>query len=104
MSETEKTSIFNPKDKLSERDKKIIYLEYVPPNLKSIVKKHKCKYDVDNHKWYTEDEKSELISYFSKRRIDFWELMNEIGVQYDRETLSWYTYNENDSLKKYFND
>ena len=104
MSETEKITIFNPKDKLSEREKPKIYLDYVPPYFKSIVKKNHCKYDVENHKWYTQDEKSQMIHDFTKRRVDFWEFMNEIGLQYDKENKHWYTFNSNESLKKFFND
>jgi hypothetical protein len=102
MSEIEKVSIFNPKDKLSEREKPKIYLDCVPQKLKSIVKQNKCKYDLECHKWFTLDEKSKMIHDFSKKRIDFWDYMNEMGIQYDKENKSWYTYNSNEALQKFF--
>ena len=102
MDTFEKVSIFNPKDKLSEREKPKIYLDYVPLSQKSVVKKNNCKYDKDNYKWYTQDEKSKMIQDFSKRKIDFWEFMNQIGVTYDKENKEWYTYNSNEFLQNYF--
>ena len=104
MSDIEKLSLFNPKDKLNEREKPKIYLDCVPQKFKSIVKKNKCKYDIDNNKWYTQDEKSKMIQDFSKNIIDFWDFMNEVGVQYDKEKKQWYTYNSNEELKKFFID
>ena len=99
---SEKVTIFNPKDKLSEREKPKIYLDYVPQKFKSVVKQNKCKYDIETYKWYTLDEKSKMIHDFSKKRIDFWDYMNEMGIQYDKEHKSWYTYNSNESLQKFF--
>ena len=43
-----------------------------------------------------------MIHDFSKKRIDFWDYMNEMGIQYDKENKSWYTYNSNESLQKFF--
>ena len=128
MSEIEKVTIFNPKDKTNEKstllqsnvseksnnylvdvyqknksiEKPKIYLDYVPQKFKSIVKQNKCKYDFESHQWYTLDEKSKMIHDFSKKRIDFWDYMNEMGIQYDKENKSWYTYNSNESLQKFF--
>jgi hypothetical protein len=128
MSEIEKITIFNPKDKTNEKstllqsnvseksnnylvdvyqknksiEKPKIYLDCVPQKFKSLVKQNKCKYDLENHKWYTLDEKSKMIHDFSKKRIDFWDYMNEMGIQYDKENKIWYTYNSNESLQKFF--
>ena len=79
-----------------------IYLDYVPQKSKLIVKDNKCKYDVDTHKWYTLDENNTMIHDFTKKYIDFWEFMNDIGVQFDKETKQWYTFQSNDSLKDFF--
>ena len=128
MSEIEKVTIFNPKDKTNEKstllqsnvseksnnylvdvyqknksiEKPKIYLDYVPQKFKSIVKQNKCKYDFENHKWYTLDEKSKMIHDFSKKRIDFWDYMNEMGIQYDKENKTCYAYNSNETVLKFF--
>jgi hypothetical protein len=81
-----------------------IYLDYVPQKSKLVVKNNKCKYDVDTHKWYTLDEKSKMIHDFTKKNINFWEFMNDIGVHFDKETKQWYTFQSNDSLKNFFID
>ena len=107
MSDQVKTTIFNPKDKSGEIPppfKPKIYLDYVPQKSKLVVKNNKCKYDVDTHKWYTLDEKSPMIHDFTKKNINFWEFMNDIGVQFDKETKQWYTYKSNDTLQKFFID
>ena len=43
-----------------------------------------------------------MIHDFTKKYIDFWEFMNDIGVQFDKETKQWYTFQSNDSLKDFF--
>ena len=63
-----------------------IYLDYVPQKSKLVVKDNKCIYDADTHKWYTVDEKSTMIHDFTKKNFNFWEFMNDIGVQFDKET------------------
>ena len=45
-----------------------------------------------------------IIQDFGRKNINFWEFMNDIGVQYDKETKQWYTYNSNEVLKNFFND
>ena len=45
-----------------------------------------------------------MIQDFSRNVIDFWDFMNEVGVQYDKEKKQWYTYNSNEELKKFFID
>ena len=49
----------------------IIYLDFVPNEFKSVVRKHKCKYDIEKHKWYTTDKNNTIIKDFSKNSIDF---------------------------------
>ena len=39
MSDQEKTTLFNPKDKLNEREKPKIYIDYIPQKLKAVAKK-----------------------------------------------------------------
>ena len=104
MSDQEKTTLFNPKDKLNERQKPKIYIDYIPQKLKAVAKKNKCFYDIECHKWYTNDPKNMIIQDFGRKNINFWEFMNDIGVQYDKETKQWYTYNSNEVLKNFFND
>ena len=83
-------------------DKKF-YLEYVPKELKSIVKKNNCKYDNEVYKWFTTDEDNQMIQDFSKQFIDFWELMNELSISFDQENKKWYTFKSNEKIhNKYF--
>ena len=40
---------------------------------------------------------------FSKNPIDFWALMNDLGVSYDKENKCWYTFYSNEKIdKNYF--
>ena len=100
MEENLKTSIFNPKDKLSETTilNEKIYLDFVPNEFKSVVRKHKCKYDIEKHKWYTTDKNNTIIKDFAKNPIDFWALMNDLGVSYDNENKCWYTFYSNEKI------
>ena len=83
-------------------DKKF-YLEYVPKDLKNIVKKNNCKYDNQIYKWFTTDEDNQMIQDFSKQFIDFWELMNELSISFDQENKKWYTFKSNEKINnKYF--
>ena len=44
-----------------------------------------------------------MIQDFSKRKIDFWDLMNDLGLAYDKEEKCWYTYESNEKIdKKHF--
>ena len=63
------------------------YLEHVPnlEEYKAIVRKNKCKYDPHIYKWYTSDIKCPMIQDFSKKYIDFWGFMNDLGISYDEE-------------------
>ena len=95
MEENLKTSIFNPKDKLNEST---IFNEF-----KSHVRKKNCKYDIEKHKWYTTDKNNTIIKDFSKNSIDFWALMNDLGISYDTENKCWYTFYSNEKIdKNYF--
>jgi len=98
MEENLKTSIFNPNDKLNESTilNEKIYLDFVPNEFKSVVRKHKCKYDIEKHKWYTADKNNTIIKDFSENSIDFWALMNDLGVSYDKENKCWYTFYSNE--------
>ena len=68
MEETLKTSLFNPKDKLNESSNfnEKFYLDFVPNEFKSVVRKHKCKYDIEKHKWYTTDKIYTIVKDFAK--------------------------------------
>jgi hypothetical protein len=35
----------------------------VPNEFKSVVKKHKCKYDIEKHKWCTTDKNNRQIGF-----------------------------------------
>ena len=85
-----------------EKPEPKIYLDYVPQNSRLVVKTNKCKYDAESHQWYTSDEKSPMIHDFAKQNINFWEFMNDIGVQFDKETKQWYSYKSNETLKRFF--
>ena len=101
MDQNLKVSIFNPSDK--QKDKTRYYLGYVPKDMKTIVRKNNCKYDTEIFRWFTTDENSKMIQDFSKTQIDFWELMNELGVSYDKDDKIWYTYKSNEKIQsKYF--
>ena len=105
MEENLKNSIFNPKDKLNESTNfnEKFYLDFVPNEFKSVVRKHKCKYDIEKHKWYTTDKNNTIIKDFAKNPIDFWALMNDLGVSYDKENKCWYTFYSNEKIdKNYF--
>ena len=79
------------------------YLDFVPNEFKSVVRKHKCKYDIEKHKWYTTDKNNTIIKDFAKNPIDFWALMNDLGVSYDKENKCWYTCYSNEKIdKNYF--
>ena len=47
-----------------------IYLDFVPNEFKSVVRKHKCKYDIEKHKWYTTDKNNRIIKDFFKNSIN----------------------------------
>ena len=105
MEENLKTSIFNPKDKLNESTNfnQVIYLGYVPNEKKALVKKNNCFYDKNIYRWYTYEGNIKMIQDFSKRKIDFWDLMNDLGLAYDKEEKCWYTYESNEKIdKKHF--
>ena len=105
MEENLKTSIFNPKDKLNESTNfnEKIYLDFVPNEFKSHVRKKNCKNDIEKHKWYTTDKNNTSIKDFAKNPIDFWALMNDLGVSYDKENKCWYTFYSNEKIdKNYF--
>ena len=72
MEETLKTSLFNPKDKLNESSNfnEKFYLDFVPNEFKSVVRK-KCKYDIEKFKWYTTDKNNAVIKDFSKKQLTF---------------------------------
>ena len=52
---------------------------------------------------YTTDKNNSIIKDFSKNPIDFWALMNDLGVSYDKENKCWYTFYSNEKIdKNYF--
>ena len=56
------------------------YLDFVPNKFKSFVRKKNCKHDIEKPKWYTNDKNNSIIKDFTKNPIDFWALMNDLGV------------------------
>ena len=62
-----------------------------------------CFYDKNKYRWYTYEGNTKMIQDFSKRKIDFWDLMNDLGLAYDKEEKCWYTYESNEKIdKKHF--
>ena len=44
-----------------------------------------------------------FIKDYTKNPIDFWALMNDLGVSYDKENKCWYTFYSNEKIdKSYF--
>ena len=43
-----------------------------------------------------------MIQDFSKKQMDFWELMNELGVSFDKENKQWYTFKSNKKINDKF--
>ena len=48
-----------------------IYLDFVPNEFKKDVMKHKCKYDIEKHKWYTTDKNNSVIKILLKIQLTF---------------------------------
>jgi hypothetical protein len=85
-------------------DTEKIYLGFVPNDKKSLVRKNKCRYDFEIHKWFTTDKSNKMIEDFERVELDFWSLINELGLTYDKEKRTWYTYKTNEKIsKEYFN-
>ena len=43
-----------------------------------------------------------MIQDFSKKQIDFWELMNELSISVDQENKKWYTFKSNEKIHDKF--
>ena len=89
---------------MDNTDKEKIYLGFVPNDKKELVRKNKCKYDFERHRWFATDKTNKMIEDFERVELDFWSLINELGLTYDKEKRTWYTYKTNDKInKEYFN-
>ena len=44
-----------------------------------------------------------MIEDFERIEIDFWNLINDLGLTYDKEKKTWYSYKTNEKIKEYFN-
>ena len=88
---------------MENTDKEKIYLGFVPNDKKEIVRKNKCKYDFERHKWYTNDLNNKMIDDFERVEVDFWSLINDLGLTYDKENKTWYSYKTNEKISQYFN-
>jgi hypothetical protein len=77
------------------------YLDFLPTEFKSVIRKHKCKYDVEKHQWYATDKNKTIANDLSN--IVFWALMNDLGVSYGKKNKCWDTFYSNEKIdKKYF--
>ena len=88
---------------MDNTNKEKIYLGFVPNDKKELVRKNKCKYDFEKHRWFTTDLNNKMIEDFERIEIDFWNLINDLGLTYDKEKKTWYIYKTNEKIKEYFN-
>ena len=56
---------------MNNTDTEKIYLGFVPNDKKSLVRKNKCKYDFEIHKWFTTDKNNKMIEDFQRVELDF---------------------------------
>ena len=69
-----------------------------------MVRKNKCKYDFERHRWFATDKNNKMIEDFERIEIDFWSLINDLGLTYDKDIRTWYSNKTNDKIsKEYFN-
>ena len=61
------------------------------------------KYDFEKHRWFTTDLNNKMIEDFERIEINFWSLINDLGLTYDKENKTWYSYKTNDKISQYFN-
>ena len=95
-----RNSIFNPKDKLSEKKK--YTLDVLPYEHAHIAKSNNFKYDPIQKMWYTLDEEHILLKDYKKSYIDFNKFKKENKLVYDSENQQWFTYSSNNIFKNYF--
>ena len=88
---------------MDNTNKEKIYLGFVPNDKKELVRKNKCKYDFEKHRWFTTDLNNKMIEDFERVTIDFWNLINDLRLTYDKEEKTWYGYKTNEKIKEYFN-
>ena len=70
---------------MDNTDKEKIYLGFVPNDKKALVRKNKYKYDFERHRWFSTDKNNKMIEDFERIEIDFWSLINDLGLTYDKE-------------------
>ena len=70
---------------MDNTNKEKIYLGFVPNDKKELVRKNKCKYDFEKHRWFTTDLNNKMIKNFERIEINFWSLINDLGLTYDKE-------------------
>jgi hypothetical protein len=46
---------------------------------------------------------NKMIDDFERVEVDFWSLINDLGLTYNKENKTWYSYKTNDKISQYFN-
>jgi hypothetical protein len=95
-----KRTIFNPEDKLSEKQQKY-YLELMPYEKANIARNNKFKFDVETKKWYTNDKDHPLLNDYKKKVIDFSQYKKENFLFFDPEKKEWYTFSSNEVFSNF---
>ena len=54
-----------------------LFIQDMYPMKKSTCTKNNWFYDKNKYRWYTYEENIKMIQVFSKRIIDFWDLIND---------------------------
>ena len=94
-------TIFNPKDKLNERNEKKYFIDLMPYEKAYIARENGFKYDKIFKKWFTYDADHDLLKEFKRKDIDFYKFKKDNSLYYDNETKKWYTYANNETFKNY---
>jgi hypothetical protein len=92
-----KVSIFEPKDKLSEKER--YYFEWIPQHKYYMIKKH-FPYDKEMKLYYSNNPDD--VKDYAIKHIDLFHLADELEMKYDKEKKRWYTYKGNDKINEKF--
>ena len=92
-----KVSIFEPNDKLSEKER--FYFELIPSNKYYMIKKH-YQYDKEMKLYYSNNPDD--VKDYKKMYIDLFHLADELEIKYDKEKKRWFTFKGNDKIDEKF--
>jgi hypothetical protein len=114
-------SFFNPADKLSERRAEILsvpwsrqqnvdsaYILCVDYDERDLAKKHKCKFDMIDKRWYCEDKNNPMIK--THTRVDLYinfkdkDEFKDLGAKFDPVKKVWYGKSGNTELMEAYED